>query len=163
MNCYHYTSYLIEFNDLLKEPFNSNEFVERLAWSSMGVTPTTKEEDSFSGTRLLDSFEETIRSLFLYFHSIAVGMVKDFFQNIFVRNGEIVTSYLFVTLPNQKIIGLDTCKSFTYGLRRSATSSKPSAARKNSSIGRTSADSKKKIRKVRSNILKKLITIDWIK
>jgi len=48
--------------EMEQEPFNANEFVERLAWSSMGVS-ATGEEDSFSETRLLDSFEETIRHL----------------------------------------------------------------------------------------------------
>jgi len=48
--------------EMEQEPFNANEFLERLAWSSMGVSATS-EEDSFSETRLLDSFEETISHL----------------------------------------------------------------------------------------------------
>nr|CAH0108146.1 unnamed protein product [Daphnia galeata] len=49
---------------VVKEPFNPNEFVERLAWMTMGVSHSSSgSDDSFSATGLLNNFEETIKHL----------------------------------------------------------------------------------------------------
>ncbi len=41
-----------------QEPFNPNEFIERLAWTAMGVPPSSGD-DFASG--LLNTFEEAIK------------------------------------------------------------------------------------------------------
>lgn len=54
---------------LTQEPFNANEFIERLAW---GVLSTQKEDSSNSIPTLLNTFEDAIRyaySFSLFFHS----------------------------------------------------------------------------------------------
>lgn len=43
----------------VKEPFNATEFIERLAWTALGVSSNSSDE--FSANKLLNSFEEAIK------------------------------------------------------------------------------------------------------
>lgn len=49
------------YSFVLKEPFDAEEFVERLAWRTIAETKTESEDEDFNPTLLHESFVQAIK------------------------------------------------------------------------------------------------------